>query len=63
MDFTIGMNCPSCKKLNKFSGGQFGKISCNTVNYNCQCGFSAVLIIPNKGYERFKIEFEKESWA
>ena len=61
MDLTMGMRCPSCKKHNKFYGGTFGRVDGSMVNYNCACGFSATLVIPNKGYEGFEIRFVKDS--
>ena len=50
MDFTMGMRCPGCKKENKFLGGCIGG-SITQVNYNCECGFSAILLVPTKGYD------------
>ena len=50
MDFTKGMECPSCGKHNVFMGGQFSG-SGQMVNYNCDCGFSGTLVIPLCGRE------------
>jgi hypothetical protein len=49
MDLTLGMRCPSCKTSNSFIGGRFGS-PITQVNYTCNCGFSAVMLIPRKGY-------------
>ena len=55
MDFTKGMKCPNCDNHNSFYGGHFGG-GVNTTNYNCGCGFSAILVINWKQqWESFEI--------
>jgi len=56
MDFTKGMKCPNCNEENYFHGGNFGG-SIESVNYTCECGFSAVLIINwQNQYDGFEIK-------
>jgi hypothetical protein len=58
MNFTYGMKCPGCGEHNQFLGGSFGS-PITTVNYNCDCGFSACLAVPRKGF-RLTIGWEEE---
>ena len=59
MDFTMGMKCPICKVHVNFCGGQLGMIGGTMVNCNCDCGFSATLVVPQEGYDFFKLKFLK----
>lgn len=55
MDFTMGMKCPGCKKHRNFHGGNFGG-AIGSVNFNCDCGFSAILVIANKKFDHYEIK-------
>ena len=56
MDFRKGMECPNCGKKSPFRGGYFGACV-NSTNFNCDCGFSAVLLINWKQeWEGFEIK-------
>ena len=56
MDLTYGMDCPGCGKHNSFMGGHFGG-GVNSTNYNCDCGFSAVLLINyNHQWDHFEVK-------
>ena len=55
MDFTMGMNCPICKKHGNFHGGNFGG-SIESVHFGCACGFQALLVIADKKYSHYEIK-------
>jgi len=48
METVTGMNCIRCNKYNSFTEGKITPEG-TSVGYACDCGFSAILIIPNKG--------------
>jgi hypothetical protein len=60
MDLRLGMICPSCKKQNGFDGGCFGG-PITQINYNCSCGFNAVMLVARSGYEIEYRAIKKES--
>ena len=49
MDFRKGMKCICCSKQNSFVGGHFGSVVTST-KYICDCGFKALLLIPDEDY-------------
>lgn len=56
MDFTKGMLCPNCGEHAHFRGGTFGS-GVNSVNFKCDCGFSAILLINHKHeWDHFEIK-------
>ena len=47
--------------LGGFYGGTVGRLEGTMINYNCECGFSATLVVPSKGYKNFEIRFIKDT--
>ena len=50
MDLTKGMECPRCGEKKPFQGGSFGG-GLNSTNFNCDCGFTAWILMTDDKYE------------
>jgi hypothetical protein len=48
-DYTKGLICPGCLKYNYFRGARISPDG-DQLNYTCECGFHASLLVPSKNY-------------